>query len=351
MAELSRDVLTELPNLIGLIKDMSRLPLEGGALIGFDVKGLMKVNEDYGETIGNQVIAAMGDSLRTVCAAYEPTASAYRLGGDEFAVSVSGADRAQACAVAGAVAERFRAALLSQGLPEVAFINTSVLYPDEATNLAALLIRLHLRLVQSRRESEEVPPPTWVEALFTDLLRRFDETMDELRRTQHLAVTDAISGLPNHRAAELALTDLLATSRRVDENFAILFVDGDNLKQYNDTFGYEAGNAMIRSMGQVLAEYVRPRDSVFRWLSGDEFLVILPRTKRDEALNIAERLRGVIEEQFLEFPIPVTVSIGVAAYPDDGTDADKLINRVALANILAKQAGRNRIHACTTPTA
>lgn len=344
VAEFSRDILTDLPNLIGLIKDMSRLPSEGGALIGFDVKGLTDVNEEYGEAVGNQVIVAVAKSLRAVCATYESRAFAYRLAGDEFALSLSGADRSQAASAATAVAERFATTIATENLPPVCFVNTIVLYPDEAANLASLLIRLHLRLIKSGQDCEAEPPPAWVESLFTHLIRRFDETMDELRRTQHLAVTDAITGLPNHRAGEQALTTQIAASSRDGDIFTLLFVDGDNLKEYNDTFGYEAGNSMIRNMGRILTDNVRPQDSVFRWLSGDEFLVILPQTSRAEALIVAERLRGFVENQFARRPIPVTVSIGVATFPEDGIDPDQLIERVTLANILAKQAGRNRIH-------
>ena len=83
---------------------------------------------------------------------------------------------------------------------------------------------------------------------------------------------------------------------------------------------------------------------MFRWLAGDEFLVVLPRTGIAAALATAERLRSIIEKRFQRRPIPVTVSIGVAVYPLHGRDASQLLHNVTLANSAAKRAGRNRIH-------
>lgn len=202
--------------------------------------------------------------------------------------------------------------------------------------------------------------PAWAVARLLALERANRELSHRVAVAEQLAHHDDISGLPNHRAAtallERTLTAATAAhqartrdvspSRRRQErgsrSFAVLFIDGDNLKLYNED-GYEAGNRMIARLAGALAARLRPTDYVARWLSGDEFLAILPGADRTGARRAAERLRAAVEREFRDALIPVTISVGLAVFPEDGTTAGALVDRAVTYNAAAKKAGKNRV--------
>ena len=128
----------------------------------------------------------------------------------------------------------------------------------------------------------------------------------------------------------------------IKEPFSILFIDGDNLKQYN-TLSYQRGNLMIRDLGRLIADQLRRGDFLARWFSGDEFLVILPRADRAEALRVGERLRSKVEKTTRKWPFPITISVGVATYPIDGSTMEELLVKAEKANALAKKEGKNKV--------
>lgn len=344
MHDLSLDDMTGLANLLALVEDLSPLPEAGGGLIGFALQGLTNVNHTLGPEVCRRIIAGMGVSLRAVSEERAALVRAYRLGEVDFALTVPVCDRIVTKCITREVTAHFTQYLNDRSLPVPGLVTAQVLYPSEAADLAAVLVRLQHRLWRAGATPRRGGFPPWVETFVSQLIYHITRTADALRYAHHLAVTDAISGLPNHRACEEALAELIAVSHAESRPFAVLFIDGDNLKEYNETYGYEAGNEMIRGLGRVLKEHLGPQDMVFRWLSGDEFLVVLPRTGIAAALATAERLRSIIEKRFQRRPIPVTVSIGVAVYPLHGRDASQLLHNVTLANSAAKRAGRNRIH-------
>ena len=135
----------------------------------------------------------------------------------------------------------------------------------------------------------------------------------------------------------------LAGFSRNDRPFSILLVDGDRLKEYNSTLGYQAGNEMIRDLGGAIVRAVRDGDFVGRWLMGDEFLVVLRRTSRKIAYGVAERIRRTVMESSKKWPLPITVSIGVASCPEDGRTSETLVEAAEKANAAAKLGGRNRV--------
>ncbi|MDP2873337.1 MAG: GGDEF domain-containing protein [Bacillota bacterium] len=345
MLDLSLDALTGLPNLIGMVDELRELPAGHGAFVGMDIEGLGAVNQEHGMAVGDRVIKALADSLASVCTSQAGTARAFRCGGDEFVLLLEDIDRPAAQQMAEACRRRFAEGLHAEGLPGVDLRYSVAAYPEDGTTLAQLCSKFHLELYHTGNAPAAVAgaPSSWVESLLGWFIERLAETVHELRLARHLALTDGISGLANHRAGEAVLDRMVAQFARDREPFSVLFVDGDNLKGYNDTLGYEGGNQMIRQLSALLSSSIRAGDSVCRWLSGDEFLVILPGADREVALSIAERLRREVAAASQGWPLPVTVSIGVAACPEDGEDAANLLGLATMANSQAKQGGKNRV--------
>jgi diguanylate cyclase (GGDEF)-like protein len=133
-------------------------------------------------------------------------------------------------------------------------------------------------------------------------------------------------------------------SQRTNEEFSILFIDGDNLRLYND-ISYSAGDDMLKRLSELLLSHLRPGDFIARWRVGDEFLVLLPTTTRDGAFLVAERLRSEVEAQAKQWEIPITISIGIATYPSHGTTGAELLLSVEKAAKYSKDQGKNQITA------
>lgn len=338
--DLWLDSLTGLPNMITLVNDLRELPSGKGALILADLTDLAGVNASYGRDTGDKVIQAMADAFAGPCAADPGRCRPYRTGGDDIIVVLEEADRVCVEDLLAQRVERLRTELESRGLPAVEVRVAAACYPEQGSSLAALLARLYGGI---RPPSAQSRGHRWVEGVLGWFIGRLIDTLDELGRTRELALTDPISGLPNYRAVQDVVERAVRQYERNQGMFSVLFVDGDNLKLYNERLGYDAGNRMIQYLGRLLREGLRAGDFVGRWLSGDEFLAILPRTDRETALAVGERLRGAVEAASTDWTFPVTVSVGVATCPDDSTDADDLLNRAARANALAKQGGKNRV--------
>lgn len=184
--------------------------------------------------------------------------------------------------------------------------------------------------------------PEWAQQRIAALERANRRLVERVLTAERLARHDDISGLPNHRSATNMLERTWQRHQLGHQPFALLFMDGDNLHRYNEQ-SYEAGNQMIADLAETLVGGLRPTDYVARWLSGDEFLAILPDTDSERAERVAERLRQSVEDAFRDAAIPVTISIGVASYPEDGTTMATLLERAVSSNAVAKRAGKNRV--------
>lgn len=157
------------------------------------------------------------------------------------------------------------------------------------------------------------------------------------------AYTDALTGLPNREALEQHLDDKLAEAQRSGAPLSVLFLDLDGFKAVNDTLGHLAGDELLRMASVRLRDAVRRQDEVFR-VSGDEFVVVVaddvgPAT----AQSLAERVLAAVREPYRlgEADTRVTVSVGVANHPHDGTDARSLLLAADAAMYRAKQRGKN----------
>ena len=163
------------------------------------------------------------------------------------------------------------------------------------------------------------------------------------QKLQSLAVTDGLTGLHNHRAFQDYLEEQFQTAMRNKQPLALILMDVDHFKQYNDTYGHQAGDEVLRQVAQILQANVREGDFVARY-GGEEFVVVLPRTDSESAVAVAERLREAV--QSAEWRLrPVTGSFGVACIRPDMETRQELIEAADQALYQAKKNGRNRVEA------
>ena len=130
---------------------------------------------------------------------------------------------------------------------------------------------------------------------------------------------------------------------------SVLMIDSDNLKAVNDNHGHEAGNRLLRQLAERIQAELRYTDVSARY-GGDEFIVLLPETPAEGAMDVAERIRESMAAKPLVFDgkaVTSTVSIGVASFPGDGQSLDAIVGRADRALYKAKHSGRNRVERYT----
>jgi diguanylate cyclase (GGDEF)-like protein len=175
---------------------------------------------------------------------------------------------------------------------------------------------------------------------------RTHELAEANTRLAQLAVTDGLTGLYNHRHFHERLTLEVERSQRSGLPLSLLMLDVDNFKQFNDTFGHPAGDEVLRQLARVLTDTRRANDVVARY-GGEEFAVILVDTAKFTAAKVAERVRERIAAHDFSDAAQkagkISVSLGVATFPEDGTDAEALVRSADTALYAAKRAGRNRV--------
>lgn len=166
-----------------------------------------------------------------------------------------------------------------------------------------------------------------------------------LNKAKLLSETDELTGLYNMRGFSIIANRLFAQAQRYARASSVLMVDSDNLKSVNDTHGHEAGNRLLRQLADRIQAELRYTDVSARY-GGDEFVVLLPETPSDGAMDVAERIRESMSGNPLVFDgkqVPSTVSVGVASFPQDGQSIDAIVGRADRALYKAKREGRNRV--------
>jgi diguanylate cyclase (GGDEF)-like protein len=157
------------------------------------------------------------------------------------------------------------------------------------------------------------------------------------------AATDGLTGLPNKRAVTDTLKRMFAQAATERSPLALLMLDLDHFKQVNDQRGHAVGDQVLANVGAVMRGAMRSRDFAGR-NGGEEFAILLPDTETPVALRIAERVRAAIAEMSLSgTDVTVTVSVGVAGYPEHASTPDRLARLADAALYLAKRQGRNRV--------
>jgi diguanylate cyclase (GGDEF)-like protein len=169
------------------------------------------------------------------------------------------------------------------------------------------------------------------------------------RRAEQLAVTDDLTQVYNYRFLKMGLKREVKRAARFSQKFSILMIDVDNLKRYNDRNGHLRGSEVLRQIAQILVKEARSIDLVAKY-GGDEFVVILPQTSREGACVLADRVKTSVAATAFPLVTPgvITVSLGVATYPENGITAGELLESADIALYAAKQSGKNRVTVATT---
>ncbi|MFA5985726.1 MAG: diguanylate cyclase [Parcubacteria group bacterium] len=162
---------------------------------------------------------------------------------------------------------------------------------------------------------------------------------------ERLAQTDILTGVANRRFLEKFLCAEIQRSQRRSLIFSVLFFDIDHFKQINDEYGHLCGDHVLQKFAQLLQENSRKEDLVVRY-GGEEFVIVLPDTHKDDALQHAERLRQLIANASIAWgdrTIVITSSVGCASYPQNGDTAERVVSAADNALYAAKDRGRNRV--------
>ncbi len=190
-------------------------------------------------------------------------------------------------------------------------------------------------------------------AELTQMLQRLRDSRDQIHRQnqelQVLATRDPLTHAFNRRCFFDQLKNFWSASVRYKHALSCIMLDVDHFKNINDTHGHAVGDAVLRGLADILARTLRTADIVCRY-GGEEFCVLLPHTRMDDALRAAEKLREAVEETELA-GVRLTVSIGVSSI-ECGADApERLIDRADRSLYEAKRLGRNRVVSCDTLSA
>lgn len=172
-------------------------------------------------------------------------------------------------------------------------------------------------------------------------------------RLEHQSIRDGLTDLFNRHFMEISLDREVRRAARNHTELSVLMLDVDHFKQFNDTYGHEAGDLILRGVGDIFRRSVRSEDIICRY-GGEEFIVILPDTGQEAAMERAETIRSEVSRMRMRFHgdalREVTISIGVAVYPLSGETLEELLRASDRALYAAKHAGRNQVVAAL-PTA
>lgn len=177
------------------------------------------------------------------------------------------------------------------------------------------------------------------------VFRDISERKEAERKLKRLATTDSLTGLSNRRAFLERVHEEQRMSQRLGHTSSLLMIDFDHFKQINDEYGHHTGDLVLQHFASLARSCLRETDSIGR-LGGEEFAILLPGTDLDGAIQLAERLRHMLEQtptETAEGPVAMTLSIGVTTLKADDNGSSALLSRADAALYQAKSAGRNRI--------
>lgn len=159
-----------------------------------------------------------------------------------------------------------------------------------------------------------------------------------------MATTDGLTGLLNHRTFQGRFEDAVASSRRYSRKASLILTDIDHFKSVNDTYGHPTGDTVLRGVAQILRRVARDTDVVARY-GGEEFALVMPETDSAGAQVIAERIREAVMSEIFQTdqgPLKVTISLGIATFPDAANEKQAIIDLADQCLYFAKRHGRNR---------
>jgi len=175
----------------------------------------------------------------------------------------------------------------------------------------------------------------------------YHNLLDMLQIKERQAITDPITGVHNYRYFRIQIEREIGRAQRHGKSFSIVMIDIDNFKEYNDAHGHLNGDLALKIVAGGLVKNIRRSDVLARY-GGDEFVLILPELGKNQARKLAEKLCDVISKTKLPAKkyvpkVALTISLGVATFPDDGDIEENLLKKADEALYLAKDSGRNTV--------
>jgi diguanylate cyclase (GGDEF)-like protein len=222
---------------------------------------------------------------------------------------------------------------LTDGAAKVAGGNLGVELPVIGQGEVRYLTEAFNEMVERLRQDQEQ-------------LATINKTLTERNQElQTLSITDSLTGLHNRKHIMEVLSTEMARATRNNHQFSVAMIDADHFKEYNDTLGHQAGDALLKRIGGILEGSLRGMDYASRY-GGDEFIILLPEVTVEKAVEVAERIREQVNAGAPSGETDraaVTVSIGVASFPEHGTTPEAIIAGADGALYHAKRNGRNRV--------
>jgi diguanylate cyclase (GGDEF)-like protein len=382
-SELFRiDPLTGCKTFLSFIEELANLPLTdlpldypvseslphtewpyNASLMFIEINHMKLLNAARGHVYGDSAIHWLGILLTE-----ESGAPVYRIGGVEFAVLLNSGTFTEheelLQHILARIAMEAKSMEMADPAVHVALIHYRRLSHSSPDNVLMQMSEAMLKIKNNSQTTFEIfmaedlnvaalARTSWTAASETDvsyqmrwIARRNVQNAlwmgKKLDQIQQEAYTDAISGLPNIRAALLEIENRLKHSGSTGGTFSVLLMDGDNIHAYNN-INYAAGDVMIRDMSAIFRQNLRPHDFVARWRSGDEFIAILPDTSIEGAKVVGERFRLAVKEASQNWRFPTTITIGIATFPKHGPTVDDLVDKAEGALKKGKDRGKDRV--------
>lgn len=331
------DEFTKLPNFTQFFTENFDVVYGAyGTLLLIKCKPLREINDQFGYSAGDQLIKAVAKVLHQ----YRPYfTTCYRHEGNGFLVVFKETTTDQAQGVILALLEDAYQSLGQVSNPlvlERAYLYTKTMsYFEPLTSVADYYVLFYDELIQDYPDRD---PKSLMHFVVGNLAMRVNQMVVHSTHLKRYALIDEVSQLPNYKSARLFLNEV--TEEACD--YGVLFIDGDHLRLFNE-ISYDCGNQAIQLLGRLICKGLRRTDRVFRWLSGDEFIVVAKVTSLAELSGLAERVRQEVEDGFRGREIEATVSIGLAICSPELTDFNQVIAMAEKANKMAKSKGRNCI--------
>ena len=234
------------------------------------------------------------------------------------------------------------------------FFNNPLAIEEGIRSLVAVPLKIHKRTIGILYLDDFKPREFLEEKLeLLSILTSFATmSIDHARlheSVMKLACTDGLTGLYNHGQFKKHFAEEVTRANRYNKALSIILLDVDDFKKFNDTFGHPSGDVVLQEMADMLRGLLRDCDAIYRY-GGEEFTVLLPETALPEAIKVAERIRILVETESPRFlngitkSSGITVSIGVAALPEDGNETLTLLKSVDDLMYQAKREGKNKVY-------
>jgi diguanylate cyclase (GGDEF)-like protein len=169
-----------------------------------------------------------------------------------------------------------------------------------------------------------------------------------VQKMRHMAYVDGLTGIFNRRYFEIRIEEEIERAKRYEGSMSVIMFDIDRFKRLNDDFGHLLGDDVLRQVSAIFSQNIRKADVACRF-GGEEFAIIVTETSGEDAFAVADKLRKLISQTaFPGVPRPVTVTAGVASFPENGTNRDELVKAADTALYTGKQGGRNSVIRATS---